>query len=167
MANEVPSFFYSPTDFKSFFNAIYQSRSIFFYWFSNFTGIVCPMQNRLALFAPAVQIARRAVFFDLRDMAADRFPSFYLPLIIFGHSSAHMIAAIPLKPSARIRRVYPSLFAPHAQRLGGINPEIIQFWIMEFRIESGAGKPVFWKLFSAIGHIFAAENSHRQHLFGR
>jgi hypothetical protein len=84
------------------------------------------MQDSLPLASAAAQIARFAVPFDLFDVPAYRFPSPDLSSVFLGHPTAHVIAAIPLKPTARVIRVNPSLRTPDGQWLAGVNPEQVE-----------------------------------------
>src|SRR6476646_3132343 len=54
-----------------------------------------------------------AVAFDLRHVATHSVPAPDLSRILFWYSPAHVVAAIPLEPSARIVGMNPTLFAPH------------------------------------------------------
>ncbi len=96
-------------------------------------------------------------------MPLHRFPSSDLPFIIQA-SSSYVIPAIPLKPPSRIFPVNPTFFTPDGQRLRGIDAEVIQLRIMAFMTKLGKHKPIFGKFIRAIGHVFAAEDSHFQHL---
>jgi hypothetical protein len=69
------------------------------------------MQQCLSLFAMATKIAGMASLFDLRYVTHHCFPSFYLPKVIFT-SAAHIVTAIPLKPSSGILGMYPAFFLP-------------------------------------------------------
>ena len=55
-------------------------------------AVVRPMQHRLSLTTPAVEIARVAVRFDLRHVAGDGAPSPNLPSIVLG-PPAHVVTA--------------------------------------------------------------------------
>jgi hypothetical protein len=69
------------------------------------------MQDSLPLASAAAQIARLAVPLDLFDVPAHRFPSPDLSPVFLGHPTAHVIAAIPLKPAARVVGMYPAFGA--------------------------------------------------------
>ena len=90
---------------------------------SKFPAVIGPMQQRLPLAFPAENIARLAIHLQLTDVPSDRGPAFDLPCIFVPKPPASIIAAIPLKPAARVFAVYPALAAPHRKRLAGRNPE--------------------------------------------
>ena len=123
------------------------------------------MQERLALFAPAVEIARWTMFFELRDVPLHRFPSFYLAGVI-GAAPAQIIAAIPLKPAARVFMINPPFLPPVRQWFGGIHAETVELCVMPLCAELRLRKPRSWKFPAAIRHIFAAENARLEHLPG-
>src|SRR5271165_719394 len=79
---------------------------------SNPATVVGPVQQCLALTRPTHGVAGLAMTFDLRNVASDRFPAFDLPRILFRHSAAHVVAAVPLKPAPRVIGMNPALFAP-------------------------------------------------------
>src|SRR5687767_11943758 len=97
-------------------------------------AVIRPMQDSLSLPAAAVKIARLAVGDDLRHVPADRPPSSNLPRIV-GRPATHVVAAIPLKPSARIRRPDPTVAPPDGQRLRGVDAKVIQLGIVVRRAE--------------------------------
>lgn len=108
------------------------------------------------------------MFPDLSEMTADCFPTPDLPFVLARQPPAHIVAAIPLKPSARIvLRVDPSLFHPDAERLAGMPAKKIQRVVVAFGRKLCARKPTFWKFALAIGHILAAENAEREHFLRR
>jgi hypothetical protein len=79
---------------------------------SNLPTIVCPVQQSLPLPRAAKRITGLAVHFDLIDVATKCLPALDLPSVFFRHSPAHVIAAVPLKPPARIIVVKPAFEAP-------------------------------------------------------
>src|SRR3974377_2207988 len=93
---------------------------------SNPAAVVGPMEQGLALSPAAGEIARVAMPLDLADMAAHCFPALDLACILFGQPAAPVIAAVPLKPAARIVRMDPALLAPYRHWLARIDAEIIQ-----------------------------------------
>ena len=93
---------------------------------SNRPAVVGPMQKRLPLPLPAGEVARLAMALNLAHVAAHRLPAFDLPGILARDTAAHIIAAVPLKPAARVVGINPSLLAPDRQRLAGIDTKIIQ-----------------------------------------
>src|SRR3569832_2036325 len=104
---------------------------------SDFAAVVGPVEDGLALAGAAVEVARLAGLLDLRDVAHDLFPAPDLARIVL-RAAAHVIAAIPLEPAARILVVDPTLAAPVRQRLGGVDAEIIERRVLLFRRELGA-----------------------------
>src|SRR5580704_17462142 len=122
------------------------------------------MQQRLALPRPAGDVARLAMPLHLADVTADGFPALDLARVLSRNAPSHVVAAIPLKPAARIVRVDPSLLAPDRQRLAGVDPEKVQRTIPMLGGELGAREPARWKLLDAVGHVLAAEHTKLQHL---
>ena len=84
------------------------------------------MQERLPLPSAAPQIAGLACKPKLTDVTPDCVPTFDLTTVFVGHSSSHIVAAVPLKPAARIIRMYPSLPAPFGERLTGFDAEVVE-----------------------------------------
>lgn len=64
--------------------------------------------------------------FYLCDVSAHGEPAFYLALVFFRNSTAHVVAAIPLKPPARVVFVNPSFPLPHGEWLRGIHLKVIK-----------------------------------------
>ena|SRR4249920_2851004 len=93
---------------------------------SQFSAVVGPMQERLALPPATPQIAGLARKLKLTDVTADCLPTFDLTTVFVGHSSPHVVAAVPLEPAARIVRMYPSLPAPFGERLTGFDAEVVE-----------------------------------------
>lgn len=137
----------------------YSSKNI-----SHFPAVIRPMQQGLALFAPTIQVLWPAIIFYLGHVPLHRCPPFDLPLIV-RVSSSHKVPTVPLKPSTGIVWVNPSFFPPNEKRLTGINSKKIQFGIMFLGTQLGVGKPIWWKFFFAIGHVFSAKYTQRKHLF--
>ena len=125
--------------------------------------IIRPMQQRLPLPRPAVQVAGAAVFFDLRFVPAHRSPSFNLPLVVWAPAT-HKVSAVPLKPTSRIFLVNPTLLDPDRERLGSVHLIEIQLGIMANVRESGGLEPLGGKLVNAIGHVFATKDTKLKHL---
>jgi hypothetical protein len=69
------------------------------------------VQQRLALPATAIEIARFTMFLQLRDVTANGAPTRDLTQIISVAPPA-IISAIPLEPTARIVRMDPTLAPP-------------------------------------------------------
>lgn len=131
------------------------------------SAIVCPVQHSLALFATALEIARFAILFDLRDVALDSLPTFDLTLIVRG-STTHVVTAVPFKPAMRILFVNPAFGSPICKRHAGTDAKEIKFGMFFFvRRESDAGKPRFGVFFGYEiinpDKICAAKDSDFQH----
>src|SRR5688572_16718172 len=110
---------------------------------------------------------RLAVDLNLPYVPADRLPAPNLPSILFRHAAADIIAAIPLEPAARIVPVEPAFPAPDRQGLTGADSEIVQRGIAPFRRQFRAAEPGFRKFLAGVGHVLAAEDAQRKHLFRR
>ena len=80
---------------------------------SDLSAVIGPVQEGLPLTLAAGLITPFAVAFDLGHVAAHSVPAPDLPRILFWHSPAHIVAAIPLEPSSRIIGMNPTLVAPH------------------------------------------------------
>src|SRR5512146_820821 len=96
--------------------------------------VVGPVEKRLALSAPATQVARHAMLADLRDVAPNRLPATYLAQVV-RTAPPRIIAAIPLEPPARIFLVDPALCPPHGKRLRRIHAEAILVRIVPLRAQ--------------------------------
>ena len=79
---------------------------------SNSAAVVCPMQKSLALALTTRQVARFAMSLNLRNMPPHRLPAGDLPLILLRQAATHIVAAIPLKPPARVVGVNPARAPP-------------------------------------------------------
>src|SRR5262249_32074595 len=134
---------------------------------SDLAGVVCPMQQRLPLPAPAQEIAGLAVFLHLAHVPFNRLPALDLSCILIRQTAAHVVAAIPLEPSARIVRVDPAFASPFGQRLACVDPKEIACVVATAGSEFGADEPAFRELTSAISHVFAAEYAEFEHLWWR
>jgi hypothetical protein len=130
---------------------------------SEFAAVIGPMQQGLPLTLAAEEISSLAVFLWLTDVAADRGPAFDLSCIFVRKPPSPIIAAVPLKPAARVLRMDPALLAPHRERLAGRNAEEIHLGVRAFRREFGLREPARRKLVAAVGHVFSAEDSKAQH----
>src|ERR1700733_1614345 len=103
-------------------------------------AIVCPVEQRLALAATAPKIAGYAVFLDRGDVPLDRAPASNLSRVVVAAPS-QIIAAVPLKPAARVLRVDPALAAPFTQRLRSIHAEVVELRIVSLAAEFCALEP--------------------------
>ena len=83
------------------------------------------MQQCLALPRAAEQVAGLAMLLELADVTPDRLPALDLPPVFLRHAPAHVIAAVPLKPAARVVGMDPAFSLPFRQRLAGIDAEEI------------------------------------------
>ncbi len=83
---------------------------------SNIPGIISPVQHSLPLFPPTIQIVASTILLQLCDVSANGAPPMDLTRIICTTPS-HEITAIPLKPTARILPINPSLLFPYGERL--------------------------------------------------
>src|SRR5262249_9477509 len=101
---------------------------------------------------------------DLRRVSSDGLPALDLPRILIGDAAAHVVAAIPLKPAARVVGMDPPLMTPNRQWLASIDPEIVQRTIATRPSQLGACEPARRKLLAAIGHVLAAEHAKGEHL---
>jgi len=122
------------------------------------------MQQRLALSAPAIEIVRFTVLFQLRHVAANGPPTRNLTQIIFTAASA-IISAIPLEPAARVFGMNPTFAPPFRQGLRRVHTKTIQRRTRPIRRKLRPREPARRKFFPAIGHVFPAEHAEFQHLF--
>ena len=84
------------------------------------------MKQCLTLPRATQQIAGFAILLDLPNVAANRLPAFDLPCVFLRQAAAHVIAAIPLEPAARIIAMDPAFASPFRQRLTGIDLKKIE-----------------------------------------
>src|SRR5262245_35156788 len=99
-------------------------------------------------------------------MPRDGTPPPNLPCVV-ARSSAHVIAAVPLKPSAWILPVNPPLPAPFGERLRGVHTKVVEARIVTLGAQPRMGKPARRKLPVAVGHVLPAEHAEAEHLFRR
>ena len=88
----------------------------------DFPAVVGPVQHRLSLLPPAVEVARFAVLPDRRDVPRDGPPSPDLPRVV-GAPAAHVVAAVPLEPAARILRTNPAIRRQTASDWEALTPK--------------------------------------------
>ena len=69
---------------------------------SKSSAVVSPVEQGLALLSAAGEVAGGAVFSNLRRVALHGLPAADLAGVFFRHAPAHVVAAIPLKPAARV-----------------------------------------------------------------
>src|SRR4029450_7009197 len=79
-------------------------------------AVVRPVQQGLALFPPALQVAAGAVVAHGRGVARGRAPAADLAPVV-RRAAPHVVTAIPLEPAARILWMDPSLAPPRGERL--------------------------------------------------
>jgi hypothetical protein len=79
---------------------------------SNLSTIVGPVQQCLPLPLAAGEVALFTMPLDLRGMPFDLLPASDLPRVFLRQAAPHVVAAVPLKPAARIVRMQPALPAP-------------------------------------------------------
>ena len=91
--------------------------------------VIGPMKKGLTLSRTAIDSAAWAIVTDLRDVPTHRSPAFDLSLVV-RTAASHVIAAIPLKPPARILRMDPLLPSPNRKRLRGVHPEEIKLRVL-------------------------------------
>lgn len=82
---------------------------------SYFAAIVGPVEQGLALSGSAIEVAGGAMFAELGDVSSHGSPAHDLAMVV-GASAAHVVAAIPLEPAARIFVPDPTFFPPVSQR---------------------------------------------------
>ena len=88
-------------------------------------AVVGPMQQGLPLFATAIEIALAAILLDLGDVPPHGLPAANLPGVV-GAAAAHVVAAVPLEPAARVFVIDPALLLPIPKRLRGVDLEEVQ-----------------------------------------
>jgi hypothetical protein len=120
----------------------------------------------LSLARTTKHIAWIAVGTNLSCMARKGSPPLYLDHIDVRQSSAKVIPAIPLEPSAWVRPKNPPLTPPMRQRLPAFYAEIVVIWVRRFA-DLCILKPRCWKLVSAIVAVFSLKHTHLKHLFRR
>jgi hypothetical protein len=121
------------------------------------------VQDGLPLFATTRQVEALTIPLQLDDVPPNRAPAPDLARIIAA-SATKEIAAIPLKPTARILFVNPATISPNRQRLGRVDAKAIQCRIVLIWTQLGLIKPLPGKFGRAIRHVLAAKNSKSQHL---
>ena len=78
---------------------------------SDRAAVIRPMQECLPLTPPALEVSFLAMLPNGRNVPRDRTPPPYLSRIV-PRPAPHVIAAVPLKPAARILRIDPAFAAP-------------------------------------------------------
>ena len=120
------------------------------------------MKQRLPLTGPALGFASRAVLSDLGNVSAHGAPTFDLTLVI-GTPPPHEVAAIPLKPAARIFVIEPAVFSPLRQWLRRVNAKAVELCVMTVRGQPRILKPSGGKFRPAVSHVLAAEYTQLEH----
>ena len=98
-------------------------------------GVVRPVEHGLPLFSPALEVAPFAVVPNGGHVPRDRAPASNLTGVV-GASPADVVAAIPLKPPARILPVNPAVATPDGERLRRIYAKTVQARIVPLLPES-------------------------------
>ena len=107
------------------------------------------MKQRLALFRPAFCFAFRTILPDLCDVTTHGAPAFDLSLVV-RTTAAHVIPAVPLKPTARIFVIDPAILLPDRERLRGVHLEEIELRIVLRVTKFRFMKPRSGEFFAAI-----------------
>jgi hypothetical protein len=126
-------------------------------------AVVGPLEQGLSLLRPTADVTLAAMPAYLGYVPSHGLPSSDLPLVI-GAAPAHVIPAVPLKPSPRIFVVDPALLDPVSQRLGSADFEVVETRVMILRRELRMREPGWGKLRLAICHVLAAKDTEREHL---
>jgi len=127
------------------------------------------MQYCLTLFRSTRHITRPTVLLYLGNVPCYGFPSSNLPFIV-RTTSAHVITAIPLKPTAWVFFINPSFLLPYRKWLACIFTEQVKLRVMHicpFLLELCFDKPVLRELFRAVTHVYPSEHTEREHLLRR
>src|SRR5262245_25297550 len=101
---------------------------------------------------------------DLPHVAADRLPALDLTAVFVADTAAHVVAAIPLEPAARIVGMDPALLAPDRERLARIDAEEIERTVVPLGRELRACEPARGEFLTTVGHVLAAEHAELKHL---
>ena len=107
---------------------------------SDLPAVIGPVQQRLALARAAEEVAGLAVPLDLAGHGGGSPSSGRSGARPRRHPAAHVVAAIPLEPAARIVRVDPALGAPTDERLAGIDAEEVERRVAPLRRELRAAR---------------------------
>jgi hypothetical protein len=121
------------------------------------------VEQRLSLPSPTRQVAGPACPLDLNGMSSHGAPSPDLTLVVRS-ASAHVIATVPLEPSAGILRPDPSLLSPFFERLRGPDSEVIQAGVVAPGRKLGASEPRGGEFRAAIRQVLPAEHAELEHL---
>jgi hypothetical protein len=133
----------------------------------NWKKMLCGRHATFQKRAAAGLITGFTVAFNLSYVATHSAPAPDLTRILFRHSPAHIVAAIPLEPAARIVGMDPTLFAPHGKRLTCIHAKIIKRAVTGVRRQLGAYEPLSREFLPRIRHVFSAKHPKLQHFLGR
>jgi hypothetical protein len=109
--------------------------------------------HRIAWFAVTLNLP------DVRRIAFQR--------LICRRAATHIVAAVPLKPTAWIVRVNPSVLAPGGQGLARMDAKVIERTVAAGVSELRPREPTIGELAPNISHVLAVEHTELQHLFGR
>src|SRR5262249_906003 len=125
------------------------------------------MQERLALPAAAQKIAWFAMPLDLLHVSPHGPPPFDLATVFFRHAPAQVIAAVPLKPAARLIGMDPPPGAPFRKRLACVDAEEVEPAVAAAGCQLGTRKPALGEFLAAVGHVLAAEYAKSKHVLRR
>jgi len=123
------------------------------------------VEHGLPLLSPAFEVAGSAVVPNGGHVPHDRAPASNLPGVV-GASPADVVAAISLKPPARILPVNPAVATPDGERLRRIYAKTVQARIVPLAAQPRASEPALRKLGAAVGQVFPAETPSCSIAFG-
>ncbi len=95
-------------------------------------------------------------------MATHGAPPFNLTVIVRA-AATDVIPTVPLKPTAGVLFIDPSLPLPFRQRLRCIYAEEVQVGIVSLGAQLGIFVPVRRKLLAAVSHVFSAKHAKFEH----
>lgn len=95
----------------------------------------------------------------LAYVAPDSLPALNLPLVFIWDSSAHIVTTIPLEPTPRVSRIYPTFLLPNRQRLAGINFKKVQARIVTMIANFRFLEPIRRILFNLALEIIPAKHA--------
>lgn len=107
---------------------------------------------------------RLAVLDDLALVALELLPPADLVCVPFS-ASAHVIAAVPLEPAARVVPHNPAVLAPGLKGLTAFDTKLVEANVWFALGDVFGAEPVLGKLVSAVVEIFAFKDAARKHFF--
>jgi hypothetical protein len=132
---------------------------------SDHPAVVGPVQQCLPLPPATALVPRPAGVFHLCHMASHPAPAADLTLIVL-HAPAHVVAAVPLEPAARVGRVNPAFFSPHGQRLRGIDAEVVEPRVTRAGRKPRVPEPRAGEFRRSVGHVLPSEHAQLEHFPG-